>query len=72
MTRTVEAIYEDKVLKPLSPLEGLQDHQRVEISVYVPPPKEGLSKLIGTLSAQEAEEMKATIAREFERIDNEW
>ncbi|MGO9480194.1 MAG: antitoxin AF2212-like protein [Candidatus Kryptoniota bacterium] len=72
MTRTVQAIYEDKVLKPLSPLEGLQDHQRVEVSVYVPPPKEGLSKLIGTLSAQEAEEMKATIDREFERIDNEW
>jgi predicted DNA-binding antitoxin AbrB/MazE fold protein len=72
MTRTVQAIYEDKVLKPLSPLEGLQDHQRVEISVYVPPPKEGLSKLIGTLSAQEAEEMKAAIAHEFERIDNEW
>lgn len=37
MTRTVQAIYEDKVLKPLSPLEGLQDHQRVEVSVYVPP-----------------------------------
>ncbi|MFZ1082505.1 MAG: antitoxin family protein [Candidatus Kryptoniota bacterium] len=72
MTRTIEAIYEDKVLKPLSALEGLKDHQRVEVSVYVPPPKEGLSKLVGTLSASEAEEMKATIDREFERIDNEW
>jgi len=39
MTKTVEAIYEDKVLKPLSPLEGLQEHQRVKVIVDVSQPK---------------------------------
>jgi len=72
MARTVEAIYEDNVLKPLSPLERLQEHQRGELSLYVAPPKEGLSKLAGTLSVKEAEDMIAAIESEFERIDNGW
>jgi len=33
---TVEAIYEAGVLKPLSPLPGLKEHERVRITVEVP------------------------------------
>ena len=36
MQRTVSAVYEDGVLKPLEALD-LPEHQRVEITIAVPP-----------------------------------
>ena len=35
MVQMIEAIYEDKVLKPLTPIEGLREHQRVEITMVI-------------------------------------
>ena len=36
MTITIEAIYESGVLKPLSPLPQLKEHERVRITVEGP------------------------------------
>jgi predicted DNA-binding antitoxin AbrB/MazE fold protein len=36
MSITIEAIYESGVLKPLSPLPNLKEHERVRITVEVP------------------------------------
>jgi predicted DNA-binding antitoxin AbrB/MazE fold protein len=36
MTITIEAIYESGVLKPLSPLPPLKEHERVRITLEVP------------------------------------
>ncbi|HEY7490427.1 MAG TPA: antitoxin family protein [Candidatus Tectomicrobia bacterium] len=36
MTITIEAIYESGVLKPLSPLPHLKEHERVRITVEAP------------------------------------
>jgi len=31
MTQTVEVIYEDRVLKPLKPIEGFKEHEQVVV-----------------------------------------
>ncbi len=36
MTITIEAIYESGVLKPLSPLPYLKEHERVRITLEAP------------------------------------
>lgn len=36
MSITIEAIYESGVLKPLSPLSNLKEHERVRITVETP------------------------------------
>ena len=72
MTQTIEAIYENNVLKPLSPVEGLLEHQQVQITLDVSLPSTSLTSLAGTLTHAEAEEMQKLIDREFERVDNGW
>ena len=36
MSITIEAVYEAGVLKPLSPLPGLKEHERVRITLETP------------------------------------
>jgi len=72
MTRTIEVIYEDKVLKPLTPVEGIQEHERVVVILCPRTDKEGLRELAGTLTHEEAEAMQKLIDEEFERIEGEW
>jgi len=72
MPRTIEAIYEDNVLKPLTPIEGLQEHERVVVVLCHRPAKEALRELAGTLTHEEAEAMQKLIDEEFERIEGEW
>lgn len=71
MTRAVEVIYEDKVLKPLEPIEGIKEHERI-VSILSPHPvKKGLREIAGTLSHEEAEAMQKLIEEEFEKIEGE-
>lgn len=72
MTQKTEAIYKNKVLKPLKPVKGLKENQRVEVVLHIPPSKHGLSELAGTLTPHEADEMMKVIDGESERIDGEW
>ena len=54
---TVEAIYESGVLKPLKPLDALQEHERVRITVLP----------VGVVAEQRRERIKLdqAVAREI-------
>lgn len=74
MTRTIEAFYENGILRPLEPLEGVAEHSRLTITLELgearPHP---LAGLIGTLPNEDAREMIQAIEEEFEQIDaDEW
>lgn len=69
---TVEALYEDHVLKPLGDLTGLSEHERVWVVVCSRPRRDALRQLVGSLSPQEATAMRNTMEREFERVEGDW
>jgi len=70
MLRTIEAIYEQGVLRPLEPLEGLEEHCRVKVTVEVTEPApHPLAECIGILPDEDAEEMQRIIGDEFEKVD---
>ena len=74
MTQTVEAVYEDGVLRPLGPLKGIAEHCTVNVTVDTgerrPHP---LADCIGTLPDEDAQEMLHIVADEFERVNpSEW
>lgn len=72
MTKMIEVIYEDEVLKPLAPVEGLKKHDKTWVILCPRPDKEALQKLAGTLTHKEAEDMQKLIDEEFEKIEGEW
>lgn len=72
MTKTIEVIYEDKVLKPISSLDGLKEHEKMTVIICTRTNKEGIRNLIGTLTHKEATAMKEIIHREFEKVEGEW
>ena len=72
MARMVEVIYEDEVLKPLAPIEGLKKRERIWVILCPRPEKKALRELVGTLTHEEAEEMQRLIDEEFEKIEGEW
>ena len=74
MPKTIEAIYENGVLRPLTPIKGLKRHQRVAITVKKPSKiKHQLEGLCGILPDKDAAEMLKIIEDEFEKVDiNEW
>lgn len=74
MTRRIEALYENGILRPLEPIEGVAEHSRLTITLEM----EGVrphpfADLVGTLPDEDAREMMQVIEDEFERIDpDEW
>ena len=70
--QTVEAVYEDNVLKPLKPLKGIMEHENVMVIVRHHPAKRSLRGIKGTLSHKEAKEMQDVVNAEFEKIEGEW
>lgn len=73
-SQTVEAIYENGVLRPLQALEGLVEPCKVKITIErgeaAPHP---FLRFAGILSDDEAAELRRIIEAEFERIDpNAW
>lgn len=71
MKRMIEVIYEDDVLKPLTPIEGLEKRERTWVILYSRPNKKVLHELVGTLTHKESEEMQKLIDEEFEKIEGE-
>ncbi|MCP4353927.1 MAG: antitoxin family protein [Desulfobacterales bacterium] len=65
MNQMIEAMYEDDVLKPLIPIKGLKENEKVRIILLPCDGKKDLDDLIGTLTPEEAEEMMAETDREF-------
>ncbi len=74
MTQTVEAVFENGILRPLSPLHNLAEHSRVTLTVSAPAAaSHPLEACIGTLPDEDAEEMRRIIEAEFEKVDlSEW
>lgn len=72
MNKIIEVVYEDNVLKPIKPLEGLTKNQKAVIILYTRPEKSELDQLIGSLTPQEADEMQTLISKEFSKIEGDW
>jgi predicted DNA-binding antitoxin AbrB/MazE fold protein len=71
--QTIDAVYENGVLRPLTPLTGIPEHGAVRITVTVGEPAHSLAACIGILPDAGASEMRDAIEREFEGVDpNEW
>jgi predicted DNA-binding antitoxin AbrB/MazE fold protein len=73
LTQTIQAIYSNGVLKPVQPIEGIEENGRVMVTVTALNGGHPLSGWVGGLSNAEAQEMVRVVEREFERIDeNDW
>jgi predicted DNA-binding antitoxin AbrB/MazE fold protein len=74
MAETVDAVYENGVLRLTQPLMGFREHSKVKVTVQ---PGEGaqhvLAGCVGTLPDEDAAEMRDSIEQEFEKVDiREW
>jgi predicted DNA-binding antitoxin AbrB/MazE fold protein len=74
MSEVVDAIYEDGVLRLAHPLEGVNEHTQVRVTVEVPKRQpHALRDCIGILPDEDAAEMRQIIEAEFERVNpSEW
>jgi predicted DNA-binding antitoxin AbrB/MazE fold protein len=73
MTRVLEAVYENGVFRPLTQPEGIAEHGRVMLTVTAEEKPSSLADFAGRISPDDAEEMRAIVEREFERVDlREW
>jgi len=72
MTKTIEVVYEDNVFKPLEPVEGIEEHERMVAIFSRHPAKIGLRDLVGSLTHDEASAMQKCIDEEFEKIEGNW
>jgi len=50
MTRAIEVVYENNVFKPLGPVEGIEEHERMVAIFSRRPVKKGLQNLAGTFN----------------------
>ncbi len=72
MTRAVEVVFEDRVLRPLCPLEGLREHEHAWVLLQQRPSKLALRRVFGTLNLDEAQEMRNVLDREFGQLEGQW
>ena len=68
MTQTIEAIFEDGVFKPLSPLRGVAEHDQVTIAVTTAAREQRSLQTLEPMSHEDAQEMREIIAREFGHV----
>lgn len=72
MNKAVEVLFEDKVFKPLDPVDGIADHDRAWILICPSRRRNSLMRLFGTLSSDDARSMRNNIEDEFEKIEGPW
>ncbi|MCH7702591.1 MAG: antitoxin family protein [Planctomycetes bacterium] len=74
MTRTINAVYENGLLRPLQPLDGLAEHAQVKLTIEtVTPAGNGLTDCIGILPDEDAAEMRQIVESEFEQVNlSDW
>jgi predicted DNA-binding antitoxin AbrB/MazE fold protein len=73
MSETLRAVFENGVFRPLRRPKGIAEHRQVTLTVDVAEWASPLSDVAGSLSAEDAEEMREIIDREFEHVDpSEW
>lgn len=70
MVRTIRAIFDKGVFRPLESLEGLPDQTPVRLRIEAPDGGGGrLSDFSGLWTEQEADEVAAIVEAEFEQVD---
>ena len=67
--QTVKAVFENGVLRPLTPLNGVPERRQVEVTVTVDESAHPLADCVGILPDEDAAEMRAAIEQEFEKVD---
>ena len=73
MKKTLEAVYENGVFRPLKRPEGIAEHRRVTLTVSAEDRSSSLADLAGRISLDDAREMREIVEREFECVDpREW
>lgn len=74
MTRTINAVYENGVLRPLESLEGVAEHAQVKLTIEsVDSAAVGLTDCIGSLPDEDATEIRRIVESEFEQVHpDEW
>lgn len=73
MSETIPAVFENGVFRPLRRPQGLVEHHQVTLTVDVDVEVSPLSEVAGSISAEDAQELREIIDREFERVDpREW
>jgi len=72
MTKAIEVVYENNVFKPLEPVEGIEEHERMVAIFSRRPVKKDLRDLAGTITHDEARAMQKCIDEEFENIEGNW
>ena len=74
MTRTIKAVFEGGVLRPLEVLDGIADRARVTVTIVSDDSgSRRLASHVGTLPDEDAAEMIKIIEGEFEKVDHsEW
>ena len=66
-------MFENGVFRPLRRPKGLAEHRQVTLTVEVEEEVSSPTDLAGSLSSEDAQEMREIIEREFERVDSrEW
>jgi predicted DNA-binding antitoxin AbrB/MazE fold protein len=73
MSETIPAVFENGVFRPLRRPKGLVEHHHVTLTVDVEMQVSALAEVSGSLSPEDAQELREIVDREFERIDpREW
>jgi predicted DNA-binding antitoxin AbrB/MazE fold protein len=71
MSRTVQAVYEKGVFRPLGTVPEVREGSRVELTIRKPLDKQALRRLIGTLPAEDADAIMQAI-KEGRRVEGDW
>jgi len=74
MTKTIHAIYEHGILRPLEPIEGIGENTEVEVTIDVKQKElSPIQRFAGILGEEEANKMLRIVEEEFERLNpDEW
>jgi len=74
MTKTIHAIYEHGILRPLEPIEGIRENSEVEVTIAVKQKEVSpILRFAGILSEEEANKMLRIVEEAFERVNlDEW
>jgi predicted DNA-binding antitoxin AbrB/MazE fold protein len=73
MERIIEAVFENGMLRPLTPVDFLDENGRVTLTVTIAPARRPLEGWVGGVSDADAAQMQHVIQEEFERVDpDEW
>ncbi len=74
MTKTFNAIYEHGVLKPLVPIEGINENTKVKVTISVENQVSNpILRFAGILNENDANNLMDMVEDEFERVNlDEW